>query len=146
MVLTLYGQSYTPCTQSVGLVLHEKKVAFKFGVVGMATGQHKSGEYLKKQPFGQVPVLDVRMPLDKCLVLTLFSRTMVSYFTRVVPSLAISPPSMQIRARHSSRQISRPMRSSSKPPPSKPPTSIPLYLKLFVRKYSSGRRHILLPW
>lgn len=71
MVLTLYGFSISTCTQRVATVLREKKVAFV--EVDMQKGEHKSAEHLKKQPFGQVPVLDVRRILfAKCLVLTLY--------------------------------------------------------------------------
>ena len=61
MVLTLYGgsRSRSTCTQRVTTVLLEKKVAFKFVEIDYANAEHKSAEYLKKQPFGQTPVLDV---------------------------------------------------------------------------------------
>jgi glutathione S-transferase len=73
MVLTLYGVSGSTCTQRVGTVLHEKKVAFKFVNLDFQKGEHKSAEHLKRQPFGQVPALDVRRILFvKCLVLTLY--------------------------------------------------------------------------
>ena len=73
MVLTLYGFPISGCTQRVATILLEKKVAFKFVEVNLQKGEHKSAEHLKRQPFGQVPVLDVRrIPFDKCLVLTLY--------------------------------------------------------------------------
>ena len=64
---------------------------------------------------------------------------MASFCTRAVPSLAISPPNMPIRARHSFRPISRPKRSSSKLPLLKPQTSIPMHLGLLLRRFSSSR-------
>ena len=71
MVLTLYGVSVSTCTQRVTTVLLEKKVAFKFVEIDYANAEHKSAEYLKKQPFGQIPVLDVRrITFDKCSTLT----------------------------------------------------------------------------
>ena len=73
MVLTLYGVSSSTCTQRAAIVLHEKKVAFKFVNLSFQNGDNKSAEHLKRQPFGQVPVLDVRRILFvKCLVLTLY--------------------------------------------------------------------------
>lgn len=73
MVLTLYGFHLSTCTQRVATVLREKKVSFKFVEIDMRKGDHKSAEHLKRQPFGQIPVLDVwHLPFDKCLVLTLY--------------------------------------------------------------------------
>ena len=90
MVLTLYGFPNSSCTRRVAIVLHEKKVTFKFVEVNIRKGEQNSAEHLERQPFGQVPVLDVRrMPHHDCLVLTLFSRMTGSKFTRAVPSLAI---------------------------------------------------------
>jgi glutathione S-transferase len=60
MVLTLYGFHLSTCTQRVAIVLLEKKVAFKFVEIDMRKGEHKSAEHLKRQPFGQIPVLEVR--------------------------------------------------------------------------------------
>ncbi|TRM64613.1 glutathione S-transferase [Schizophyllum amplum] len=41
-----------------GTVLMEKKVEFKFVLVDLYKGDQKQSEYMKKQPFGQVPYLD----------------------------------------------------------------------------------------
>ena len=140
MVLTLYGFSLSTCTQRVATILHEKEVAFKFVEVDLRKGEHKTPEYLAKQPFGQVPVLDVRcMQFHDCLVLTLFSRMMASKFTRAVPSLAISLINTKIRARRSSRPISRARPFSSKQPLLKHPTSIRMHLELLWRRFSSRR-------
>ena len=57
MVLTLYGGPLTTCSKRVALILHEKKVPFKFVEVDLRTGEHKSPAFLEKQPFGQVPVI-----------------------------------------------------------------------------------------
>ncbi|KAF8711471.1 hypothetical protein AX14_013276 [Amanita brunnescens Koide BX004] len=58
MVLTLYGWSISACTQGVASVLLEKKVSFKYVEIDTRKGEHRSAEYMKKQPFGRVPVLD----------------------------------------------------------------------------------------
>ncbi|KAJ3500080.1 hypothetical protein NMY22_g19382 [Coprinellus aureogranulatus] len=58
MVLTLYGGSNATCTQRVATILHEKQVPFKFVEIDLRNREHKSPEYLEKQPFGQVPVID----------------------------------------------------------------------------------------
>jgi hypothetical protein len=57
MVLKLYGTGQSTCTRRVATVLHEKNIAFELVVVDLMKGEHKSPEYLKKQPFGQVPYI-----------------------------------------------------------------------------------------
>ena len=54
MVLKLYGSSYT---YLVAAVLHEKQVPFEFVSVDLDKAEHKSPEYLKKQPYGQAPYI-----------------------------------------------------------------------------------------
>ena len=57
MVLKLFGDPLSTCTLSVAIVFHEKQVPFEFHSIDFAKGEHKSPEYLRKQPFGQVPYL-----------------------------------------------------------------------------------------
>ena len=47
----------------VAFVLHEKKVPFELVPVDFLKKEHKSPEYLKKQPFGQVPCIVCHVPL-----------------------------------------------------------------------------------
>jgi glutathione S-transferase len=63
MVLTLYGYAHSTNTQRVLLVLKELKVPYKFVPVDLSKGEHKSPDYLKKQPFGVVPCI-VRILID----------------------------------------------------------------------------------
>jgi glutathione S-transferase len=64
MALKLYGTARSTCTRRVALVLHEKKVPFELVEVDLGKGENKSPEYLKKQPFGQVPyIVRLRWPL-----------------------------------------------------------------------------------
>ncbi|KZP20691.1 glutathione S-transferase [Athelia psychrophila] len=58
MVLTLYGYPDSPCTKRVAVVLKEKDIAFTFVPIDLLKGEHKSTEFMKKQPFGQVPYID----------------------------------------------------------------------------------------
>ncbi|KAF5327410.1 hypothetical protein D9619_003957 [Psilocybe cf. subviscida] len=58
MVLKLYGYHQSTCTRRAAVVLQEKQVPYEFILVDMAKGEHKDPEYLKNQPFGQVPYLD----------------------------------------------------------------------------------------
>jgi glutathione S-transferase len=54
MVLKLYG---SPVSRLVAFVLREKEVPFEFVPVDLSKKEHKSPEYLEKQPFGQVPYI-----------------------------------------------------------------------------------------
>ena len=57
MVLKLYGTYISPWVRLVAAVLKEKEVPFEFIPVNMSKREHKSPEYLSKQPFGQVPYI-----------------------------------------------------------------------------------------
>lgn len=57
MVLKLYGSALSGSTRRVALVLKEKEVPYEFILVEMSKGEHKTPDYLKKQPFGQVPYI-----------------------------------------------------------------------------------------
>ncbi|KAF8072245.1 glutathione S-transferase [Lyophyllum atratum] len=58
MVLKLYGASISTCVRRVAAVLLEKQVPFELIAVDFAKGEHKSPEFLEKQPFGQMPYID----------------------------------------------------------------------------------------
>ncbi|KAH9481136.1 Glutathione S-transferase [Psilocybe cubensis] len=58
MVLTLYGNPMTTCTWRVATVLKEKQVPFILKEVNLLKGEHKSADFLEKQPFGVVPCID----------------------------------------------------------------------------------------
>jgi len=58
MVLKLYGVPNSTCTRRVACVLKEKEIPYELISVDFSVGEHKSPEYLKKQPFGQVPYID----------------------------------------------------------------------------------------
>ncbi|PPQ85461.1 hypothetical protein CVT25_006673 [Psilocybe cyanescens] len=58
MVLTLVGSPVSTCTRRVAMVLHEKGVPYEFKSVNLAKQEHKSPEYVEKQPFGVVPYID----------------------------------------------------------------------------------------
>jgi glutathione S-transferase len=63
MVLKLYGIGLSTCTRRVATVLYEKKIPFELVVVDIGKGEHKSAEYIKKQPFGQIPYIVRRLRL-----------------------------------------------------------------------------------
>ncbi|KAK7058151.1 glutathione S-transferase [Favolaschia claudopus] len=57
-VLKLYGISVATSTQRVATVLHELKIPFELIEVPYEDGELKTQEYLRFQPFGQVPYID----------------------------------------------------------------------------------------
>lgn len=58
MTLIVHGAPYSTCTQRVLTTLAELGVDdYKLDLVDLTKGAHKSPEYLKIQPFGQIPVL-----------------------------------------------------------------------------------------
>ena len=57
MVLKLVGSPYSTCGQRVAIVLREKNVPYELVPIDFAKGEHKTPEYLEKQPFGQVPYI-----------------------------------------------------------------------------------------
>ncbi|KAF9476209.1 thioredoxin-like protein [Pholiota conissans] len=58
MAITLYGRGPSSCTRRAALILVEKGVPFELVDLNTAAAEHKSLEFLTKQPFGQIPVLD----------------------------------------------------------------------------------------
>ncbi len=57
MVLKLHGVMMATCTQTVLAVAKQLNVQVELVPVNYALEEHKSPEYLKKQPFGQIPYL-----------------------------------------------------------------------------------------
>lgn len=64
MTLKLYGYPASHSVRIVAMTLTEKKVPFELITVGMEVGEHKSPAFLEKQPFGQVPVIVLTVPLS----------------------------------------------------------------------------------
>ncbi|KAF8875499.1 glutathione S-transferase [Infundibulicybe gibba] len=59
MVLKLHGVTTQGSPSGlVAMVLIEKKVPFELVYVDTSKGEHKTPEYLKRNPFGQVPYID----------------------------------------------------------------------------------------
>jgi glutathione S-transferase len=58
MTLIVHGAPYSTCTQRILTTLEELNVTdYKLEFVDLSKGAHKSPDFLKLQPFGQVPVL-----------------------------------------------------------------------------------------
>lgn len=58
MTLKLHGVKMSTCTQRVLITAAEAGVDVELVEIDFQAGQHKSPEYLKLQPFGQVPALE----------------------------------------------------------------------------------------
>ena len=53
----IHGSPLSTCTQAIMVVAKEIGVQYEIVPVNFAIAEHKSPEFLKLQPFGQVPVL-----------------------------------------------------------------------------------------
>jgi len=62
MVLKLYASAMSTCGRRVGAILHEKKVPYELIQPNWVAKEHKSEAWVKNQPFGQMPYIDVRIP------------------------------------------------------------------------------------
>ncbi|OIW33094.1 putative glutathione S-transferase [Coniochaeta ligniaria NRRL 30616] len=58
MAIKVYGSAASTCTKRVLTTLEEKNVPYELVPINFATGEHKTPDFLKKQPFGQMPVLE----------------------------------------------------------------------------------------
>ncbi|KAL4256829.1 GST superfamily protein [Pleurotus pulmonarius] len=58
MVLKLYGSPVSTCTKRVATVLLELNVTYEFIPIDLRKGEHKTPQFLEKQPFGKVPYID----------------------------------------------------------------------------------------
>lgn len=58
MVLKLYTASMSSCGRRVAVILHEKNVPYQLIEPDWSKMEHKSAEWLAKQPFGQMPYID----------------------------------------------------------------------------------------
>jgi glutathione S-transferase len=56
--MKVFGHPMSTCTRKVLTVLAEKGHKADFVLVDLTKGEHKQGDHLARQPFGQVPTLD----------------------------------------------------------------------------------------
>ncbi|KAI0696181.1 glutathione S-transferase-like protein [Cytidiella melzeri] len=97
MVFQLVGHPLSTCTRRVAVVLKEKKVDFEFVPVDFAKGEHKSAEFVKKQPFGQVPyIVDDGFVLFESRAIARYIAT--KYRDQGTPSLVPDPSDLQATA------------------------------------------------
>jgi glutathione S-transferase len=91
--MKLYGHPMSTCTRKVLTVLAEKGQEAEFVTVDLFTGAHKSPDFTRLQPFGQVPAFD-----DDGFILY-ESRAICRYLDAKLEGAPLSPASLQDRAR-----------------------------------------------
>ena len=90
--MKIYGNPMSTCTRKVLTTLAEKQAKFEFVTIDLGTGAHKKPEFLARQPFGQVPVLedgDFQM---------YESRAIIRYLDETLPGQSLTPKEPKGRA------------------------------------------------
>ena len=91
--MTLYDHPDCPFGMKVRIVLAEKEWDYDLVTVDMGAGQHRQPEFLKLNPFGQVPVLVD----EECIV---YDSTVINeYLEDEYPEPALRPSDSDLRAR-----------------------------------------------
>ena len=91
--MRIYGNPMSTCTRKVLATFAEKNVTPELSVLDFAKGDHKSPEHMKRQPFGQMPVLedgDFQM---------FESRAIMRYVDETLPGASLTPKDPKDRAR-----------------------------------------------
>jgi len=90
--MKIFGNRMSTCTRKVLTTLAEKQGKFEFVTVDLSAGGHKQPDFLLRQPFGQIPVLedgDFRL---------YESRAIARYLDEVLPGQALTPKEPKGRA------------------------------------------------
>ncbi|KAF7335783.1 Glutathione S-transferase [Mycena venus] len=91
-ILKLYGAKIAMCTRRVATVLHELKVPFELIEINLMAGEHKTPEYMKNQPFGQIPYID-----DDGFIL-FETRAICRYIAAKYPASGLVPTELKANA------------------------------------------------
>jgi len=89
--MKIYGMEVSTCTQKVLMVLAEKEYDAELVQVNVLKGEDKLPEHLKRQPFGEVPVLE-----DDGFVLY-ESRAIIRYLDQRLPGRSLTPSDIRTR-------------------------------------------------
>ncbi|KAJ7660886.1 thioredoxin-like protein [Mycena polygramma] len=92
-ILKLYGSKLATCTRRTATILHELKVPFELIEINLQAGEHKTPEYLEKQPFGQIPYIICmrRTPEDDDGFLLYETRAICHYIAAKHPESGLIP-------------------------------------------------------
>lgn len=96
MTIKVVGSPRSTCVRRVTLVLKEKGIPYEIEPIDFAKGEHKSAEFRKYQPFGQVPYI-----VDDGFVLfesRAIGRYLASKFRDQGPSLVPDPADLKASA------------------------------------------------
>jgi len=91
-MLKVYGTTTSACTHKVLMVLAEKDQHAELVEVSVLEGHDKSPEHRRRQPFGEIPVLE-----DDGFVLY-ESRAIIRYLDQRLPGTALIPNHPRLRA------------------------------------------------
>jgi glutathione S-transferase len=90
--MKVYGHPMSTCTRKVLATLAEKGATAEFELVDITKGQQKTPEFLARQPFGVVPVLeDDGFQLYE-------SRAIIRYLDAKLPGTSLTPSDLKERA------------------------------------------------
>jgi glutathione S-transferase len=92
-MMKVYGHPLSSCTRKVLVTLAEKEKTATFVPVDLFAGEHKTGDYMRRHPFGVVPVLD-----DDGFVLY-ESRAIIRYLDARLGGAPLTPATPEARAR-----------------------------------------------
>ncbi|KAF8182505.1 glutathione S-transferase [Mycena galopus ATCC 62051] len=91
-ILKIHGAKVASCTRRVATILHELHVPFELIEVDWQNQAHKTPEFLKYQPFGQVPYID-----DEGFIMY-ESRAICRYIAAKYPASGLIPSDPKARA------------------------------------------------
>lgn len=77
--IILYGNSKATCTNRVMILLEELNLDYQFVPIDLSSGEQKSNDFLKLQPFGKVPVLKFHEDKDSEERILFESRAILRY-------------------------------------------------------------------
>jgi glutathione S-transferase len=93
VTMKLYGHPMSTCTRKVLMTLAEKGREAELVQIDLMSGQQKSPEHLKRQPFGVVPVIE-----DEGFSLY-ESRAIIRYIDEKYSSTRLTPSDLQAKAK-----------------------------------------------
>lgn len=79
--ITIYGSKLSPSTQRVLILLEELQLNYKLHEINLENGELQSKEFIKLNPFSQVPVLKYQETIDSTEKILYQSRSILRYIS-----------------------------------------------------------------
>lgn len=79
--ITVYGSKLSPSTQRVLILLEELQLNYKLHEINLENGELQSKEFIKLNPFSQVPVLKYQETIDSTEKILYQSRSILRYIS-----------------------------------------------------------------